>query len=281
METEIKTIDLDKLFDEYISDYVYKNVGKIKAEEIENNIPVLYGKFGDEKLAALGGKTPNTFYRDYPAESLIKCLKAHIDGKVPVSDFLCEAIIAAKDGERAVVKALNAEESEEFTAYLMNMLSDMKGKIPKERYMEFAFCDYPDSVGELATEFLCEIADEVRSAVIEQYESASDRAKERIAEILSRAGKDDGAFNVLLSEFIKHGENLPLYAGYLARYGDERALPYLTAAAENEKISYADYEELRFAIESLGGECKPRDFSADKTYKKIKGIKGIKKRNIR
>ena len=64
METEIKTIDLDKLFDEYISDYVYKNVGKIKAEEIENNIPVLYGKFGDEKLAALGGKTPNTFYRD-------------------------------------------------------------------------------------------------------------------------------------------------------------------------------------------------------------------------
>ena len=180
-----------------------------------------------------------------------------------------------------MVKALNAEESEEFTAYLMNMLSDMKGKIPKERYMEFAFCDYPDSVGELATEFLCEIADEVRTAVIEQYESASDRAKERIAEILSRAGKDDGAFNVLLSEFIKHGENLPLYAGYLARYGDERALPYLTAAAENEKISYADYEELRFAIESLGGECKPRDFSADKTYKKIKGIKGIKKRTIR
>ena len=37
----IKVIDVDKLFDEYISDYVYKNIGKVKPEEIENKIPML------------------------------------------------------------------------------------------------------------------------------------------------------------------------------------------------------------------------------------------------
>ena len=103
---------------------------------------------------------------------------------------------------------------------------------------------------------------------------ADERGKARIAEIVSRGQKTDGAFDILIAEFLKHGENLPLYASYLARYGDERALPFLNAAAENEKISYADFEELRFAIEALGGECKvKRDFSADKTYKKIKGAK--------
>jgi hypothetical protein len=41
---------------------------------------------------------------------------------------------------------------------------------------------------------------------------------------------------------------------------------------EREKISYADFEELRFAIEALGGSYdKVRNFKSDKTYKKIKG----------
>ena len=60
----VKIIDLDKLFDKYISGYVYKNVGKIKPEEIENEIPVMYEKFGDEPIAELGGKTPNAYYKD-------------------------------------------------------------------------------------------------------------------------------------------------------------------------------------------------------------------------
>ena len=45
-------------------------------------------------------------------------------------------------------------------------------------------------------------------------------------------------------------------------------------AIENEKISYADFEELRFAIEALGGSYdKIRDFKSDKSFKKIKGVK--------
>ena len=38
----VKIIDVDKLFDKYIEGYVYGNIGKVKPEEIENKIPVLY-----------------------------------------------------------------------------------------------------------------------------------------------------------------------------------------------------------------------------------------------
>lgn len=275
----LKPIDIDKLFDEYISDYVYKNVGKVKPEEIENKIPVLYEEFGNAKLKELGNKTPNSFYRDYSASELLTLLKKHLEEDVSVSDFLCEAIIASSDGESEVVKALKSDESEQFTAYLMNMLSDMKGKIPEDRYFEFVLYDYPDVIGELATESLCEIADNVKAGAIERYKDADERGKARIAEILSRTKKDfncekDEVFDILVAEFLKHGENIPLYASYLARYGDDRALPFLNAATENKKLNYADFEELRFAIEALGGECKTkRDFSADRSYKKIKGTK--------
>jgi len=94
-----------------------------------------------------------------------------------------------------------------------------------------------------------------------------------LTEILSKTEKDDKVFDILIEQFAIHQDEIPLYAGYLARYGDERALPFLLTAIENEKLSYSDFNELKFAIESLGGEYdKERDFTKDKTYKKIKGI---------
>ena len=80
-------------------------------------------------------------------------------------------------------------------------------------------------------------------------------------------------FDILVEQFAKNQDKIPISASYLAKYGDDRALPFLLAEIEKEKISYADFEELRFAIEALGGEYdKVRDFKNDKSYKKIKGL---------
>lgn len=269
----MKIIDVDKLFDKYIENYVYSNIGKVKPEEIENKIPVLYNEFGDKENAELDGKTPNTYYRGFSAAELLDCLKEHVKQGVPVSDFLCEAITADKNNAAALENALGEENGEEFTAYVMNMLNDL-GVMPVGKYLEFALWDYWDSVGELATEFLCGVAETAKEKVLAAYADAPDNRKGRLTEILSNAKGDDRVFDVLVAEFAKNTDNIPLYASYLAKYGDERALPFLLAAIEGDKISYADFEELRFAIEALGGTYeKERDFSADKTYKRIKGGK--------
>ena len=88
----IKIIDIDNLFEGYISDFVYKNIGKLKPEEIEDQMPTLYEKFGKETLSELDGKTPETYYRDFTASELVSALKEHIESGVSVSDFLCEAL---------------------------------------------------------------------------------------------------------------------------------------------------------------------------------------------
>ena len=51
----VKLIDIDSLFDKYIEDFVYSNIGKVKPEEIENKIPevkevMVYGE--DDSIVA-------------------------------------------------------------------------------------------------------------------------------------------------------------------------------------------------------------------------------------
>lgn len=270
----IKILDMDDIFDKYISDYVYKNIGKIKPEEIENNIPVLYEKFGNEKLKELDGKTPNDYYKGYSPEELIECLKNHLQQGVPVSDFLCETIQNDKANEDCLIKQLNGENQEEFTLYLMNILDSMGSKKCSKRYLEFILWDYSESIKELATELLCNDANSVKDEILVQFKESSDEIKAYLTQILSNCSQDDKIFDILIEQFVKNQDNIPLYAGYLAKYGDERALVFLTTAIESDKINYFDFEELRFAIEALGGQYdKKRDFTSDKVYKKIKSAK--------
>lgn len=270
----IKIIDLDRLFDKYIEGYVFKNVGKIKPEEIENKIPVLYEEFGNEKSDDLDCKTPNEYYRQFTTYEQLSALKEHIEKDVPVSDFLIEAITADKTAEKVVLDELKKDENEVYTAYLMNILSDLKGEIPVSRYLEFALLDYPENIGELATEALCENADKAKAAVLLAYSYADEDKKSRLTEILSNVKeKSDDVFDKLLEEFVAHKKQIPMYAGYLAKYGDERAIPALKATIEG-KVNYQEFEELKFAIEVLGGEyTEQRDFTSDAIYKKVKGKK--------
>ena len=95
-------------------------------------------------------------------------------------------------------------------------------------------------------------------------------------EIMSRCKvRSDKIFNILLKEFRCDAENLPMHASYLAAYGDERALEYLLDKIDEESITFIEYQELKFAIEALGGEyTKKRDFSNDPYFELIKSGSG-------
>lgn len=270
----IKILDVDRLFDKYIESYVYNNVGKIKADEIENKIPVLYEEFGNTPQKELDGKTPNEYYKSFSAEELVGALKEHIERGVSVSDFLVEAITSKSESANVVKNYLSTDQNEEFTAYLINVLSDLNAEIPVARYLEFACLDYPENIGELATEMLSAQADKAKDAVLKAFSYAEEDKKGRLTEILSNVKeKSDDVFDRLTAEFKAHKDKIPMYANYLAKYGDERAIPILKETIAG-KVNYQEFEELKFAIECLGGEYdEKRDFTEDAIYKKVKGKK--------
>ncbi len=63
-----------------------------------------------------------------------------------------------------------------------------------------------------------------------------------------------------------------MFAGYLAKLGDDRALEALMEAARDPQISYLTYIEIRNAIEALGGVCPEREFEEDPEYEALRDL---------
>lgn len=261
----MKLYDFDGMFDEKLSDYIAKNAGKYREEEWENIIPKLYQKFGDTVIKSIG-KTPRGFYAGMTDDDLVRSLKAHIRENVPVSEFLCDEI-ERRNLTESLLPMLNGTPSER--EYAMNIIGADERAI--KTYMQILVSTDDGDLKDRCADFIKEKADLVTDEALANYKNGVE--KELMCEIMSRSVvRNQQIFDILLKEFRCDAENIPMHASYLAAYGDERALPYLLDKIDEEGISFIEYQELKFAIEALGGEYnRERDFSSDPYYQLIKG----------
>lgn len=268
-----KVIDIDVVFDDFLVKYINENKGKYTEKEWEEKIPVLYLEFGSTPLDILDGFAPENYYADVSGEELANLLAGHVEQGVPVSDFLCEALIKS-DCEKYLVNFIDNDHDEELVSYCINILNDKKCTLALDRYFDMIFNDQTcNDIKELLTEILVNNAELVKERAIATFDNAGVNAF-YLLEILSVCRHDDRILQILLNELKKNQKDIPLYIAYITKYGDEKALPTLLEMIESESINYIDYKELKFAIELFGGEYnKDRDFSNDKFYRKIKGVK--------
>ena len=257
----MKLIDFDGLFDEKLTQYMEENKNKYTEKQWEDVIPRLYKKFGDTQIAKLGC-TPKEYYARMTNEELAATLSEHLSSDVPVPEFLCSEIENRGDVE-TLLPLLKGEDTQT-AVYAVNLIGDNPAA-----YDTYFSILLDNKFGEDVRNDVIEIfkfhADEVKERVFEAYQQGVQT--EYMLEILSRVKeKEDRIYEVLLAEFIKD-ENLPMRASYLAAYGDERALPVLLRRIEDMSLGFVEFQELKYAIEALGGEYnEPRDFSNDKDY---------------
>lgn len=258
-------IDFDGLFDEKLAEYMQNNFGKYTEKQWESVIPKLYQKFGDTYVARVKN-TPKGYYAAMSDDKLVACLAAHVREGVPASDFLCREL-EGRGCPDALVGLLH-EENTELLTFAVNLIGS------EEKAFEAYF-------GILARE---DADPDVVEAVCEQLKGNADAAKTRalafytqgirpelMLEILSRVKqRDDAVYEILLRAFRECGDELPMRASYLAAYGDPRALGALLEVIDRDDINFLEFQELRYAIEALGGEYnRPRDFSNDPYYQEI------------
>ncbi len=260
----MKLYDFDGMFDEKLQAYIQKNAQKYTESEWEDVIPEMYRRFGDTQIKSLG-KTPREFYAEMSPDELIKCLKAHLKQGVPVSQFLCEAIESADVTEKLLPLLKGTAEERE---YAMGLIGSDDRAV--KTYMELLVNCSDGETENRCVELLKEKADLVLAEAVENYRKGVKRGQ--MLEIMSRSvGRNDEVFDILLKEFRTDPDNICVNAGYLAAYGDERALSYLLDKIAEEGITYLEYRELKFAIEALGGEYDTeRDFSSDPYFELIK-----------
>ena len=257
----MKLIDFDGLFDEKLAQYMAENQSKHTEKEWEDVIPKLYKKFGDTYVAKIKC-TPKEYYARMDDDTLVQTLAAHLQEDVPVPEILC-AELENRDVAPALIALLDSDDPIT-VSYAINLLADDKRafdgyfKILTENRLT-------EDVRSDVTDIFRLHADEVKDLALATYKLGI--ATEYMLEILSRVKeREEEIFQILLKEFNADDE-APIRASYLAVYGDERALPALYRKIEDRSIGFVLFQELKYAIEALGGEYnEPRDFTADKDY---------------
>ncbi len=256
-------IDFDGMFDEKLAEYMEENAGKYSEKQWETLIPKLYKKFGDTFIKRVQN-TPNGYYAAMTDEELVDSLVRHVREEIPVSDFLCREL-ERRDCPDSLLALLQTDDQE-----LVTLALNVVGGNPKAfpSYLELIAKTEDEDVRDAVCEQLKSNADAAKDRALELY--AEGVEKDRMLEILSRVKeRDDRIFEILMREF-RLAEEIPLHASYLAAYGDARALPVLMETIDREEIDYLEFQELKYAIEALGGEyTKPRDFSEDPYYLEI------------
>ncbi len=258
----MELIDFDGLFDEKLTVYMEEKKNKYTEKQWEDVIPRLYKKFGDTYVAKVGC-TPKEYYARMSNVELVATLSAHLRSDVPVPEFLCNELESRNDVESLL--PLLQEKDSATQSYAINLILDDKRAYDAYFALlcdEEADADVRDDVAEIFKQN----ADEVREKVLQAYKDGI--AKEYMLEIMSRVlFRSDEIYSILVDEFISSGERAPIRASYLAAYGDTRALPLLMERIEDRSIGFVEFQELKYAIEALGGEYdEPRDFSGDKDY---------------
>ena len=258
----MELIDFDGLFDEKLAVYMEENQDKYTEKQWEDVIPRLYQKFGDTYVAKVKC-TPKEYYAKMTEEQLSAVLEKHLEEEVPVPEFLCAEIESR--GNVAVLLPLLTSGDSQKAEYAVNLIGDNKSVFPTYVALLKEGALDEDVLDDIVDLLKCH-ADEVKVEAISMYEE--DCGKEYALEILSKTSAgDEKVYQILMDEFLRYGEKTAMRASYLSSYGDVRALDALLARIDDESIGFVEFQELKYAIEALGGEyTKPRDFTGDKDY---------------
>ena len=261
----IKPVDVNGLFQKYVRDYLVKNKGKIKPDEVEEKTAEIYRDFEKTNFSELDGKTPDTYYSD--EEDLIGLLKLYIEKNVEVDEYLVDEI--RKRVEKCELKKLiSPAENEEVTEVALEILSD-DVLFCKDECVELLFADgVCEHIVNDLVEMLIPIADDVKDAVLDKI-AQTGRNDSYLVEILSHSTVKDDRIKELILSGLKSGKRIPEYADYARIYDDESMVKDMTEILKTIE-EYVPYKELNMAIESLGGSLDEKDFSFDSDYIAIK-----------
>lgn len=275
----MKCINFDRQFERYMTEWVSDNGEKYKnnMDVIEAMMPDVYMEFLAKPASWLDGASPSAYFGQFSdPQMLVEWMNTYIATGVPVPDLLLERIVdlggASEDSLMAILEDEAAGEEAQMTA--ISLLREMQSVRPMKMYISYiASIKDADEKADMCAESLVSMGEDAVAAIVAALDTASDAAKDIFADILSNYPGEEKAFELLMDRFAIREEKRALFASYLAKFGDDRALPALYAAAQLNEISYLDYVEVVNAIDALGGDRPPeREFAGDPYYESLKRV---------
>lgn len=270
-------INFDEEFAVFTNRWMKEHDGEYRNyDEVEEDLPRIYMAFLNARASWLGNVTPGSFFTQFEdPKVLVDWLRQYCEAEVPVPELLMEQItFVGRPCEKRLLELLkdeNAPEEARMTA--VGLLRDMNSALPKMLYIQWQLDrDQKDDLKDNALESLAEMGAEVVQPILQEIRKANDAGQEALLDVLCRYPGNEQVVQLALRLFRDHPERRALLAGYLAKLGDDRALPALIEAAQADETTYLTYIELRNAIEMLDGICPERDFEDDPEYDAMRGL---------
>ena len=275
----MKCINFDRAFERYMAEWIKENSEKYKddMDVIEDMMPDVYLEFLKKPADFLDGVAPQDYFEQFDnADMLVKWLCDYIAQGVPVPDLLLERVTAlGNPAEKSLLASVARDDlPEETQMTAISLLREMESKAPMQRYIDYiASLEEPSDKGDLCAEALMSMGESVVEPILATLSGAGQTGRDIFADVLSNYPGDERIYELMIERFVTRDERRALFASYLAKLGDERAIPMLKEAAQSPDINYLDYVEVVNAIEALGGERPPeREFSGDPYYESLRQV---------
>ena len=228
------------------------------------------------RAKGLGNVTPGAYFTQFEdPKVLVDWLNQYCEEGVPVPDLLLEQITTVgRPCEKRLLELLKDEEApDEARMIAVELLREMESTLPKMLYITWQLDRRPkDELKDNALESLILMGDCVVQPILQELPKANEAGEEALLEVLSHFPGNEQTFRLGMKLFRERKEQRALFAGYLAKLGDDRALPELTEAAKEPGLSYLAFIEIRNAIESLGGICPEREYEDDPEYEALRDL---------
>ena len=274
---KMPVINFDEKFAEFMSDWMKTHENSYaNFDEMEDDMPRIYVAFLNTRAKWLGSVTPGSYFTQFEdPKVLVDWLALYCEEGVPVPDLLCEQITTVgKPCEKRLVELLKDEEApQEARMIAVNLLREMESTQPKMLYITWQLNrSGEDELKDSALEALSEMGESVVQPILQELPKANEEGEEALLEVLSHFPGNEQIYKLAARLFRERKDKRALFAGYLAKLGDDRALPDLISAAREDKLPYLTFIEIRNAIETLGGVCPERNYDDDPEYEALRDL---------
>ena len=272
----MKIYDFDEKFYDYARAWVAMRPG-LTERQIEDSYNEMMINWLNAPATWLNGEKPGEYFNRYSEEKdLIKLLEEYDKRSIGLPEPLYSRIVAVGDTCVAALTRIagDPDKKESLRGTAIALLRDIGTDAPRQLFIDMvASCKEPDELSNMAAEALAAGSAEVVGPLLERYDAAPELAQSLILEICVNFPGDERVFAHLTDKLRNRPEQRALYASYLGKLGDARAIEVMRPFLQAQDVGYLDYIELRNAIEQLGGDPgEERAFYGDPDFEAMRGM---------
>lgn len=272
----MKCIDFDRRFAAYLENWTTENQSRFaNMNELEAQVPEVYEQWLNAPADWLDGAAPNQYFKGYTdPKTLVKWMLDYYRSHVNVPDPLFEQIVDMGEGcvQPLIDLAMDYDRPDEARVAAINLLVEIGSANTLQAGVDLLCAKkQKKDIMEAAADMLIGLGDAVVEPLLQKADGLSGDALASCLDILCNFSGDERIYELLLKAFRQDGERRALYASFLGKLGDERAVDALKSALTLSELSYLDYIEIVHAVEALGGEVESqREFAGDEYYESLK-----------